>query len=91
MTQFNEHTHSYPLYQGAVIESVERFLNSKYNNVPYHQHYSIEEHNLIMFDTWKQTVELMLNNSDSSITYKGVKISDYCEIKDEILNHIQNI
>lgn len=82
---------SYSLYQAAVIESVERFLNSKYNDVPFHEHYSTLEHNSIMFDTWKHTVELMLKNTDLSMTYKGVKISEYREIKDELLNQIQNI
>lgn len=82
---------SYPLYQAAVIESVERFLNSKFNDVPYLEYYSNEEHNPIMSDTWKQTVELLLKNTDSSITYKGVSISEYWEIKDELLKQIQNI
>lgn len=82
---------SYSLYQVAVTESVERFLNSKYNDVPFHEHYALEEHNPIMFDTWKHTVELMLKNTGLSMTYKGVTISDYRDIKAEILNQLQNL
>lgn len=80
-----------PGYKAAAIESAQQFSNSKYNEIPFHEYYAKEEHNNLMLETWKGTIELMLSHTDSSITFKDVKLSDYHATKDELLKELQNI
>jgi hypothetical protein len=79
------------LYEAAIEEAVNQFANSTYNEMPYVNYYPLQEHSRMIFQTWKHTIEMMLNYTDSSMIYKGVRISEYNEVKSEILSQIKGI
>ena len=80
-----------PLYEASIEEAVNQFANSIHNEIPYVNYYPVERHNTMIFQTWRHTIEMMLNYTGSSMIYKGVQISDYNDAKSEILSQIQKI
>lgn len=70
----------YPLYEAVIFETV----NELFSETPDKLQLPSEELNIYLLNQWKENILLLLRNTNSTVIFRGVKLSDYSKLKEQI-------
>ncbi len=69
----------YPLFEAMIIESIETYIS----DYPIQEDFFIR--NQLLYEIWKEGLLLLLNNTYTHAVFRGIKLSDYQQIANQLI------
>lgn len=73
----------YPLFEAMIIESIETY------SVEYPVQENYVDRNQLLYDIWKEGLLLLLNNTHTHAVFRGIKLSDYKSVSNQLIFKIE--
>ncbi|MDO9255428.1 MAG: hypothetical protein Q7U54_07950 [Bacteroidales bacterium] len=82
-----------PLFDACLSDAIELLKHSKFNGIPFEQHYPLDEQMKAVSDSFQGSVKaLLLPLSESSnIVFRDVRLSDYQHNRDMLLFQLSQL